>query len=209
MGRLRRRVWMRPDESGSVPIEGLFGGLLLLTWFMLAYQIYDAFRTRAIVGTASFTVADLISRQRNAIGPEFVTGTKRIFDQMTRVQDASRSSLRVTLIACPATQTDLRPCDGSTKAFRLEASHAAAGGQALDDAGLARRTAHIPMMAAGDSAVIVETSYNYRPLFGIGDRQLTLDGRTSTVNGLSSRLRFHDLVVTRPRGPRIVWSDDR
>ena len=46
------------------------------------------------------------------------------------------------------------------------------------------------------------------PIFDIGEKGLTLDGRNSTTIGLNARLRFSEFVVTRPRGPRTKWSDN-
>lgn len=159
------------DEDGATPIEGLMGGLLLLRWFMVAYQFYDAFRLRAVVGSASYVVADLVSRQKGAIGPQFVEGTKRIFDQITRVESSDRSWLRLTLVSCPATSTDTASCDGTTKAFRMDSSYATGAHEALSQTTLDARQGSIPVMAAGDSAVIVETRYTYWPIFDIGVRR--------------------------------------
>lgn len=201
------RLWH--DEDGAAPIEGLMGGLLLLSWFMVAYQFYDAFRLRAMVSNASYVVADLVSRQKGAIGPQFVEGTKKIFDQITRVESSDRSWLRLTLISCPATSTDTRACDGIAKGFRMDNSFATGTHEVLTQATLDAREGNIPVMAAGDSAVLLETRYNYWPIFDIGDKTITLDGKTPLRIGLSSMLTFHEFVVTRPRGPRTVWSAEK
>jgi hypothetical protein len=201
-----RNIWR--NEQGSIPIEGLYGSLLLLGWFIVAFQVYDAFRSRSMALRASYTVGDLISRERDAIGPKYVTGLKKVFDYMTHVPNSNYTWLRVTLISCTATNTDTNECDGTAKKFTLDASYTtAASGVAVHTAtSINNEKSRIPVLAAGDSAVILESSMRYYPLFVIGDRAMTLDGKTWSTIGLSNKMRFSNFVVTRPRGPRTVWN---
>ncbi|HEY0276572.1 MAG TPA: hypothetical protein VGC31_10965 [Paenirhodobacter sp.] len=198
--------WRRQD--GNVAIEGMMGGALLLGWFMAAYEFYDAFRIKSRIGSATYTIADLISRQKSAIGPEFVDGTKHLFDQFIGISETDRSWMRVTLISCPATSTDMENCDGSAKNARLDTSFATGNHEPLTQIMLDARADHIPILAAGDSVVVLETVYAYLPLFGIGDRGLSIDGKVPISAGLTSKLTFHEFITTRPRGPRAVWSED-
>lgn len=210
MMRVLRNFWR--NERGSVPIEGVYGALLLLGWYIIAFQFYDAFRSRSVALRASYTVGDLLSRERDAIGPTYVTGLKKVFDFISDAPNANYTWLRVTLISCTATASDLRSCDGTTKPFTLDASYAAYPGggttvQKHTQTSINAEKARIPIMGAGDMAAIVETSFSYWPIFAIGDLALTLDGENWTSQGLSSKLRFSNFVVTRPRGPRIVWNN--
>lgn len=209
MMRFLRRFWR--NENGSIPIEGLYGGLLLLGWYAIAFQFYDAFRMRSQALRATYTVGDLISRERNAIGPTYVTGLKRVFDYIAGAPNANYAWLRVSLVSCLATETDARNCDGTTKQFTLESSYttAASGVSLHTTASINAEADRIPVMAAGDMAVVLESSLNYWPIFAIGDRSVRLDGASWTQQGLSEKLRFSNFVVTRPRGPRTVWSTSK
>ena len=93
------------DHRGSIPIEGLFGGLLLLGWYAIAFQFYDAFRVRSIATRATYVVGDLISREANAIGPNYVEGLKKVFDYISNAPNSNYTWLRVTLISCTATSS--------------------------------------------------------------------------------------------------------
>lgn len=206
------------QSRGSAVIEGLFGSVLLLGWFMAAYQIYDAFRMRAVVSRATYTVADLISRERDPIGPAYVAGIKKIFDAATRSSGDGQSWIRVTLVSCVETETDARACDGTNKLVTLRASDSTAGSIASFATGghaaytqstLDAKANVIPMMAAGDSAAIVEAGYLYWPIFNIGDKALSLGGNNTVEMGLRSNLQFGEFVVTRPRGPRTKWFDSK
>lgn len=205
--RMLRKFWR--NEQGSIPIEGVYGTLLLLSWFIVAFQVYDAFRTRSMALRASYTVGDLISRERNAIGPAYVDGLKRVFDFITRA-NAGNTWLRVTLISCSAA-SDTKSCNGSSKKFSLTSSYstAQAGGIKKHTATtINQEAARIPVLAAGDMAVVVESSQRYYPLFVMGDSSFRTGGSTAfTTMGLSENLRFSNFVVTRPRGPRTVWDD--
>lgn len=205
--RFLRNFWK--NTRGSVPIEGLFGGLLLLGWYIIAFQFYDAFRARTTTLRASYTVGDLISREVDAIGPKYVDGAKRVFDYLTQAPNNAATWLRVSILSCEETEQDKRDCDGESKAFTLVASDVSSGSTAVPHTADTLKTVanRIPLIAAGDSAVLLESSYTYWPIFGIGEQEMKLDGETWTRQGLDSRLRFSDFVVTRPRGPRTVWDD--
>ncbi|MFD2173631.1 hypothetical protein [Rhodobacter lacus] len=207
MMRFLRRFWRKTD--GVVAFEGLFGSLLLLGWYAVAFQFYDVFRMRAQVLRASYTVADLISRERNAIGPTYVTGLKKVFDYISDTRDADGTWLRVTLISCSAKTTD--NCDGVSKDFTLTNSYTTAttGVDLQTATSINAEHDRIPLLAPGDMAVVLESSFPYFPIFDIGDKALLLDGKTWTQQGLSSKLRFSNFVVTRPRGPQTLWNADK
>ncbi|SOC10729.1 hypothetical protein SAMN05877809_105165 [Rhodobacter sp. JA431] len=200
----------RQREEGSVAIEGLFGGLLVLGWFVIAFQFYEAFRMRSQALRASYTIADMVSRERDSIGPNYVSGLKQIFDFISFAPNENYTWLRLSIITCGATTSDLRACDGTNKQFTLEKSYTAASGVAIHtQSSINAEADRIPMMAAGDTAVVLETSYTFFPIFSIGDKALKLDGQNWTRQGLSSRIRMSNFVVTRPRGPRTVWNDTK
>lgn len=201
-----RKFWH--NETGSIPIEGIYASLLLLGWFAVAFQISDAFRTRLLASQASYAVGDLISREQNAIGPTYVNGLKKVFDFISRVPNSTYTWMRVTLISCSAV-SNTNNCNGTSKVFSLVSSYSTAEANGVHkhtQTTINQDAAKIPVMAAGDMAVIVETSMRYYPIFGIGDRSFRTGGSTAfTSMGLSEKLRFSNFVVTRPRGPRTVW----
>jgi Flp pilus assembly protein TadG len=213
----------RKDESGSAAIEGVMGALLLIAWTLIAFQIYDAFRLRSEATRATYTIADMISRQRTPIGPKYVQGLQKVFNFLTRTNATNQSWLRVTLFKCKA-EADDKPdvvCDGVNKKFTLVDSYATPGtnniilAQPYTQAGLDGVANRIPMMAVGDMAVITESVYRFNPFIGIGNRSLvttrtTRDGTKVTDTlwhkaGLATGLAFPSFVVTRPREPRLMW----
>ena len=205
-----RKFWH--TETGSIPIEGVYASLLLLGWFAVAFQISDAFRTRLLAWRAADVVGTLISREENAIGPTYVAGLKKVFDFITHVPNSNYTWMRVTLINCSAA-VDNKNCDGTSKAFSLINSYSTAQANGIKkhtQTTINLEAGRIPIMGVGDSAVIVETSMRYYPIFGIGDRAFRTGGNTAfTSMGLSEKPRFSNFIVARPRGPRNVWDDTK
>lgn len=206
---MRRLRKLLREERGSIPIEGVMGALLILGWYAIAFQFLDAFRTKSEALKASYTIADMISREEAPIGPTYMAGAKRMLDFMLN-SDASRSWLRVTIIYCPSDNNanTVIDCDGNGNKFALEKSWATALTPVHTVTTINAEKDRIPLMSEGDSAVILETSLSYNPIFDIGQKSLTLDGgNTWTRQGLSSQLRFSNFIITRSRGVRNTWSD--
>lgn len=211
MRRFRFRRF-RDDETGSIPIEGLMGFLLIMGWFLVAFEIYDAFRIRAAATRASYVVADLLSRERNPVGPKYVEGMKRVFDFVAGAQDANQAWMRVTLIKCWDDPNNPGvPCnDGDpNRLVKLVASYATGTADIYTQTALDREAPRIPVLAAGDTATIVETSLQFRPLFGIGERWVKHQNDELGQMGLTSALRFSSFVVTRPRVTLLVWDPNK
>jgi len=198
----------RKRQRGSVPIEGVMGALLLLGWYAIAYQFYDAFRSKALAMRASYTVGDMISREKAPIGPNYLLGAEKLFDYIMVNNSPSKSWIRVSIIFCKDVSDNDDVCDGTSKLFSLDSSHGTDGVSPQTEDTINKLADRIPEMAEGDYAVVLETSVYYNPIFDIGDKGFSFDGgETYTQIGLSSRVRFSNFVVTRPRGPRTVWDD--
>ena len=85
------------DTRGSMPIEGVMGMLLLVGWFAVSFQFYDAFRTKAVNTRASYTIADLISRESDLVGPSYVAGLQKVFNFITNTNAENQTWIRVSL----------------------------------------------------------------------------------------------------------------
>jgi len=222
----------RRDETGSVVVEGLFSTLLLFGWLLASFQIYEAFNLRANATSSTYMLADMLSRQRSTIGPKYVNGLQKVFNFLTNAQTDNQTWLRVTLFQCKAEDDDPPNayCDGVNKKFTLvevdgkPASYATPGAndttlaQPYTQAGLDAISDRLPVMAAGDMAVITETVYRFKPFLIISDVSLTQTTTDKSGNkkvsalvhkqGLYTGLPFPTFVVTRPREPRLVWNPD-
>ncbi len=177
---LRRLLaYWRDDCSGSAAIEGVLAAVMLISWYAMAYQFTDAFRVKTANTKGAFTLADAISREKAPVNAAYIDGLHKLFDYVTGAR--SETWIRVTSVYW----------DGDIQKFRRDWSYATNGKSPQTDESIALEADRIPTMPMGDTAIVVETSMAYDPLFGFG-------------LGAGSHQNF---VVTRPRGPRVVWED--
>ena len=192
---LQRRLRdMKRNESGSMAVEGVLAVLLMMGWMIVALQFFDGYRVKALNTKAAYTIADLLSREKGTVGPAYVEQMKKVFTYVTNARGASW--VRVTGIEWNESQ----------QKFIVLFSYPTDGIQGYTTAALQSEAHRIPAMPEGDMAIIVETSMNFDPLFGIGDKALEMGGKTTSI-GLGSDIWMSNFVVTRPRGPRIHNND--
>lgn len=192
----------KDNTKGSVAVEVAII-LPVLLWALAAMAIYfDVFRTKSTAEKASFTISDALSRETNAITPDFVTNTRVLFDEMvglvtpTTVDDpeiveqqlvpddvqAQASSMRISVITW----------NESDAAYELQWSETR-GDEFLtyQQADMADLVEALPNMADQDTVILVETHFTYSPTLnvGLGDRDI------------------NTFVFTRPRyAPQLVFS---
>jgi hypothetical protein len=182
MGRLRR---LFRSESGAMSVEAVII-LPILIWALFGtFTIFEAFRSRSVTLKASYTVADMISRQVDALNPAAINGLNSVFDFLTLSNQPTW--IRVTSVFWDAGQ----------KKFRVAWSHGTRQHAALTDATLQGLVQHIPAMAIGDTVVMLETYMHFEPAFDIG-----IDFATGLTAG-----ERQNVIVTRPRfASQVVFS---
>lgn len=189
---LARARRFRSGTRGAISIEAMFV-LPMLVWVYLAmFVFFDAYRTQNVALRAANTVADLLSRETNAVNATYIAGVNDVFDFLANARHDTR--IRVTSVGWNAQQNryivnwshGTRGLQGwTTAAFNAEFEPASTTSGADGQ----RR---LPLVAAGDSIVLVETQLDYDPAFNIG-----IAART-----------FEHIIPTRPRfAPQIVWSN--
>ena len=152
-----------------------------LFWaFIATLAFFDAFRQQNVAMKASYTLADMISRETEALSPSDIDGLNDVFDYLTYSNHPSW--IRVTSIRW----------DQNDNRFEVNWSHATKSNDALTDATLQDRDSLIPAMAVGDSVVLLETYMIYEPIFQVG-----LDPNW-TSNFVVTRPRFASQVVFDP-----------
>jgi hypothetical protein len=159
-------------EAGSLTAETVLVLPLLIWAFAALYGYWDIYRAQNSVQKASHTLSDLLSREMAPIDGGYLDGMETVLGYLVQRNDPI--ALRVTSIVW----TEL-------VGFSVLWSHSTDPVQlpALGAGGVADLSTRIPIMADGDSVVLVETRLAYTPPFnlGVGD----------TV--------FEEFIVTRPR----------
>jgi Flp pilus assembly protein TadG len=162
----------RDDESGLVMAEFIVTLPMLIWVFMALFAYWDVFRSMNTAQKAAYSVSDLISRQTNDIPETFLDNMQSVMEYI--MPPALSAQMRFTSVKWNAT----------TSKFEVIWSRTRGGLTPYNSATLQSVANQIPMMAATDTVVIVETTVPYRPVFNIG---------------MASNYDMKEFIVTRPR----------
>ena len=177
---LRLTKWFRRSEDGSLSIETVFA-LPMLVWAITAtFVFWDAFKTLNVSQKATYTVADMLSRETQAISADYLTGMHELFDYLS--SSPGDNALRVTVVRM------VEDANTGVKSRELVWSQGVGGTTGYTD--LTIIEPRLPDMATGDQLIIVESEQDWSPAFTVG---------------LAS-YRFREVAIARPRfAPQLVW----
>lgn len=140
----------RDDESGVISIGILFA-VPILVWALLSTYVYfDVFRAELVSNKAAITIADMISREEEAITDDYIDGALELLKLL--IEEDDDPQLRITVFWY----------DQGNDTYELAWSEARGFASALDAGDLANMYNTIPQMADGDRAILVETASGYR-----------------------------------------------
>lgn len=159
------------DKRGSLSVEAVL--IFPVLWFVLlaSWVFFDAYRTVNVSVKASYTISDLLSREIEVITSSYLEGLNDILAYL--VSEDEGTWLRVTVLSYDADNDELT----------LVWSEATGTYEGYVAADITDIESQVPIMADGDTAIVVETNSSWSPMVNIG-----LDDRV-----------FANLVVTSPR----------
>ena len=168
------------NDKGSLSIEAVLA-VPILVWAMTAtFVFWDAFKTLNISQKATYTVADMLSRETQDITPNYMTAMHEIFDYLA--ESDGDNALRVTVVTLTVDP------DTNVESLELVWSEGVGGINGYDN--LDAISERIPAMAVGDQMIVVESEQEWAPAFSVG---------------LAS-YRFREVALSRPRfGPQLDW----
>ena len=168
------------NEKGSLSIEAVLAVPLLVWAITATFVFWDAFKTLNISQKATYTVADMLSRETQDITPAYMTAMHEIFDYLA--ESDGDNALRVSVV------TLTQDPDTEEESLELVWSEGVGGIDGYDDLSVLEE--RIPDMAVGDQMIIVESEQEWAPAFSVG---------------LAS-YRFREVALARPRfAPQLVW----
>lgn len=165
----------RDDERGSFMVESVIA-LPLLFWTVAAtFEFFEVHRYRSVREKATYTVADMISREQDVVTDTYMDNAKVLFDEITN--DDGTNQLRVTIIRY----------DAVSDTYGVSWSEVRGTGPlgVLTDTDVANSHATLPMMSDGEEVIVVETSSNYDSLF-----DLVLTGTLRIDTRVFTSIRF-------------------
>ncbi len=178
-----RLAAFRDDARGSLSVEAALI-LPLLCWFYVASFVwFDAFRTQNANLKASYTLADMLSRETDPITETYLKGLNKVYDYLTTTRHPTY--IRVTTVKC----TD--DCATEARTLQVDWSYATEGRTKHTNATLGAFKDKIPLMPQGDTVILLETFMAYEPLFNAGLPAKSLE----------------NYIVTRPRfAPQLLYA---
>lgn len=187
------------NEDGLVLAEALFM-MPLLIWGLVAMFIYwDVFKTINMTQKAAYSIADLLSRQRNTIPLAYANGLQNIMTFLT--PNGHPVMMRITSLECVspplATEPNVsQPCNGTKGSYKLLFSFSPGNKiTALTEANIQQwKDTKIPSLTHGQSVFVVETSVAFKAQLQTAIAGLMVGVKDNT---------FGEFIVTRPRHQRL------
>lgn len=180
LGRGLRRFWRRDD--GSFVVESVIALPLLFLAAMVIYEFFEVHRFNSARDKASYTVADMLSREMGTVNSTYIDNTKSLFDSI--VDDNAGSQLRITEIHY----------DSDTDRYAVYWSQLRGTGPmvALSTSDIATSHATLPLMSDGEHILLIESVSQYNRMFAAG---------------FSEDMEIKTRVITSPRFvPKIDWA---
>jgi hypothetical protein len=145
------------DTRASVTVEAVIIMPLLAAWFVGSFVFFDGFKNRNTASKATYTIGDILSRRTEAATPEYIDNLQVLFD--TLIFTSGGTAMRVTSIEWDGTDHKVL-WSYSTKAGLSKQNNAKVKTSAFKD--------RIPLMAANETVILVETFSDYNPAFNVG-----------------------------------------
>jgi hypothetical protein len=152
----------------------------LLVWaFMAMYVFFEGLRESNINLKATYTVADLLSRETDLIDQDYLNGINGVYGWLSR--SAQPVSMRVTVVRY----------DQSSDSHVMIWSRGVAGKPDLTQPLVDQTvTPNVPIMADADTAIVVETWTTYVPIMDIGLTTTDIYNMVVTAPRFSEQLLF-------------------
>lgn len=161
------------DERGVITAETVILTPVLVWVFLALFVYWDGFRAQTTTIKASYTVADLISRESAAINNAYINGMHQVYRYMVATNEPtwmrvtsirySTTTDRYTVLWSRSTSSSQSPVHTNTTINELRA--------------------RLPLPAHNDALLVVETWRRFTPAFQVGLSEGT----------------FYELVTIRPR----------
>ncbi|MEO1139973.1 MAG: pilus assembly protein [Pseudomonadota bacterium] len=175
-----RSFW--DDVTGSLMVETVLA-IPLLFWAAAAtFDFFEVHRYKSVREKATFTVADMISRETSATGLTsiYLDNTKILFDEISN--DDGINQIRISIIIY----------DADTNTYRISWSETRGTGpfSPLTDGQVQNAHDDLPAVSDGEEIILVESSSVYAPLFNVGLNDVTIGTRVFTAIRFSPQICY-------------------
>lgn len=165
------------EEHGTVITETVIIFPILIWAYVALFVYWDAYRTETTAVKASYTVADIVTRQVSDIDPAYIDNLDRLFQYLVDVDQET------TIVVSSVEYQQ------NGDKYDVQYSEARGIGAArMTDSMMASMRSQMPRMSDGDTVIVVQTGVTYVPPFQVGVPEFT----------------YTQFIVTRPRGPKVT-----
>ncbi len=164
------------DERGSFSVEAILMFPMLVWAFMALYVFFEGLRESNINLKATYTVADLLSREDNEVDELYISNMNVIYQWLARSQNDVR--MRMTVVHY----------DEPTDSHEIYCSIGVGVDDMLQEWVEETVSPHVPIMADDSAAIVVETWVDYEPIMEIPLISIGLE-----------ETEIYNIVVTNPR----------
>lgn len=179
LSRLARPVRRFRDETrGTVAIEAVIL-LPILFWAYLAmFSYFDMLRQQTLNQKASFTIADMLSRETNYVNDIYISNAHTLYKSMIRADGTS--ALRVTVLKWSQDRDR----------FEIDWSEARGPAQAMNNYQARALKDKLPVMPSDERIILVETWTEYEIPFKIGMEDFEMNTFTFVRPRFAPQLQF-------------------
>jgi len=144
----------RRDEKGSLLVDAIIVMPMFVWGYAGMFVYWDAYRAINTVQKASYSVSDLVSRNQSASGinDAYITGMRTAFNRM--LGGGNAGEIRLTSYTWSGVRNQYEVIFSRSPGNTMPV---------LTTASLANLTDYLPIMADGDSAILLETRLLYVP----------------------------------------------
>ncbi|MDG1531944.1 MAG: hypothetical protein P8Q99_11390 [Paracoccaceae bacterium] len=141
------------DQSGVILVELIVMLPAMLFAFYMGFAFFDAYQAKVASERAAYTLGDLISRETGTVDSAYIDGMGEIFTYLT---DADQDDYWFRVTSLTWSDED----EGHT----IDWSDATTNNSAMTQSELNSILESIPLMADGDTIMVVETNETYTPI---------------------------------------------
>ncbi len=171
-------------EDGSLSVEAVLVFPILLWAYAAMFIYWDAFKSQNINLKATYTIADMISREDQPIDNAYMDGMNTVYEYLIRSDLGN--DIRVTVVGMGLED------DGVTPEHECRWSYATGDMQPYTD--LNGIIEHLPLMAVGDELIVVQSQMDWEPPINFTLEEVGL-GATEFTNLVFTSPRFVPQVL--------------
>lgn len=169
------------DTKASMTVEAVLIAPLLLAWFVGGFVFFDGFKNRNTALKATYTIGDILSRRIAAADATYINKLQDLYESLAYTSGSS--AMRVTSLTWNGYKHRVLWSYSAKSSLSVQTN---------DTVRVAAFRNRIPLMAVGETVILVETFTDYNPAFNVG---------------WGHRV-FENFVVTSPRfASCLSWSD--